>query len=137
MAIIVPDASIILKWVLAGEDKAEEEKSLSILNDWLEGKYQIILPPLWLFEVGNVLGLKRPNQAQTFLEALLDYQFEEAKITKNLSHLTFKLMQELDVSFYDAVYHALAIAQKGTLITADKRYFNKAAGKGYLQLLTA
>ena len=135
MEVIVPDASIILKWVLAGEDGVEEEKALEILHDWLAEKIQIILPPLWLYEVGNILGLKRPDQARELLEVLLDYRFEEAQITEKICGLALELMQELRVSFYDAIYHAIALNQKSIFVTADKRYFGKAVKKGQIKLL--
>lgn len=135
MELVVPDASIILKWVLAGEDKIEEDKALEILNDLLTERIKILLPHLWLFEVGNILGLKRPERAAELLGVLLDYQFEEARITKKICRLAFDLMRELKVSFYDAVYHTLAVDRRGTFITADKRYFNKAVKKGCIKLL--
>lgn len=135
MEVIVPDASIILKWVLAGEDGIEEQKALEILNDWLSEKIQIILPPLWLYEVGNILGLKKPEQARVLMDVLSDYRFEELQITKKICNLTLGLMRELGVSFYDAVYHIVAVNQKGTFVTADKRYFDKAVKRGHIKLL--
>jgi predicted nucleic acid-binding protein len=39
------------------------------------------------------------------------------------------------VTFYDAVYHAVAILRKGVLVTADESYFRQAANKGRVVLL--
>jgi len=136
LRVIVPDASVILKWVLAGEDRVEEAKSLAILNDWLEEKIRLLLPTLWLYEVGNVLGLKRPKQAGALLEVLIDYRFEEVDVTKDISLTALKLMNNLNVSFYDAAYHVLAIRREGNFITADKKYWQKAKKIGHIELLT-
>ncbi len=38
-------------------------------------------------------------------------------------------------SIYDSIYHALAIKENATFITADKRHFNKSKSFGHIQLL--
>jgi predicted nucleic acid-binding protein len=135
MGLVVPDASLILKWVIAGEDRSEEEAALKVLQDWLNEKETIILPSIWFYEVSNLLGLKKPKQAYALMEVLLDYDFEEARITKELCRLALEIMSKLKVTFYDAIYHAVAIKKNGTFITADRQYFRKASPLGYIKLL--
>ncbi len=72
MKVIVPDASIILKWVL-GEDEEGQDRAIELLKGWLNQEYEFILPSLWIYEVGNVLGLKRPKDAEKILGLLLGY----------------------------------------------------------------
>ena len=48
MEIIVPDASIILKWALRDEGETERDKASAILYGFIEGKYEIVLPSLWV-----------------------------------------------------------------------------------------
>jgi predicted nucleic acid-binding protein len=134
MSLIVPDASVILKWVLP-DDEPEQEKALLLLNRWIEDKFRILLPPLWLFEVGNVLGLKRPETAHLILQNLLDYEFEECEMSVTLCNRTLQIMKECKTSFYDTVYHALAIQEEGLFVTADEVYFRKAKEKKHIQLL--
>ncbi|OGL42190.1 MAG: hypothetical protein A2042_00640 [Candidatus Schekmanbacteria bacterium GWA2_38_11] len=133
MNLIVPDVSIIIKWSFKEQ---EQDIALSILNGWLKGKFEIILPPLWIFEVGNILGMKNPDLAHEVMEVLIDYEFQECKMTKSLCQKIFALMKELSVTFYDAAYHCLAIQENGTFITADKIYFDKAKKKGSIKLLS-
>ncbi len=38
-------------------------------------------------------------------------------------------------SIYDSIYHALAIKENATFITADKRHFNKSKSFGHIELL--
>jgi predicted nucleic acid-binding protein len=40
------------------------------------------------------------------------------------------------VTFYDAVYHAVALERRGTLLTADASYLKKAGKLGSVLLLT-
>jgi predicted nucleic acid-binding protein len=102
MKLFVPDASIILKWVLS-ENANDQDKALSLLHGWLNQECAFILPSLWMYEVGNVLGLKM-------------------KVHRG-------------ITFYDAVYHAVAVQESGTLVTADKTYFDKMQSKGGIVLI--
>jgi len=135
MEIIVPDASIILKWALRDEEETERDKASSILYSFIEGRYEIVLPSLWVYEVGNILGMKHPESSKEIMDILLDFEFEEYRMSKDICRLIFELINNLRVSFYDASYHALAIQQKGTFITSDKKYFNKVRDKSHIQLL--
>ena len=69
------------------------------------------------------------------MDILIDYEFREYRISKDVCRLIFELINNLRVTFYDASYHALAIQQKGTFITSDKKYFNKVRDKSHIQLL--
>src|SRR5262245_60756602 len=59
--VLVPDASVLLKWVIESEDEEDRDRALEIRQIWLAGKCDIVLPALWFFEVGNILGMKQPN----------------------------------------------------------------------------
>ncbi len=132
---IVPDASVILKWAFRSPDEEDRDKALNILNLWLAGKVEMILPKLWAFEVSNVLGLKNPQFAQEIMEIFIGYRFPEQELTVELSREAFKLMKQYRVTFYDAVYHAVALLKKGTMITTDKAYYRKAAKTGNVVML--
>ena len=137
MALLVPDASVILKWVLGGNDEPDQRAAVDIRDRWLNDLVQIILPPLWRYEVGNVLGAKRPEHAAALMSLLLDYEFEEADIGPDICRLAFDIMTAAKVSFYDAVYHALAVHAGAIFITADRKYFKKASAHGHIRLLTS
>lgn len=59
--LLVPDASVLLKWVLESVKEADRDHALEIREAWLAGRCDIALPSLWFFEVGNILGIKQPN----------------------------------------------------------------------------
>ncbi|GJL63041.1 MAG: hypothetical protein NPIRA04_16950 [Nitrospirales bacterium] len=134
--IIVPDASVILKWVLEKGEGVEVSTALDLQSAFVAGELELQVPTLWKYEVGNVLGLKQPQLAGELMKALLDCELPEVPLTSNYCQAALKLMQEIkDVTFYDSCYHALAIQVRGVYVTADKRYLKSASRKGHISLL--
>ncbi|MBI4687910.1 MAG: type II toxin-antitoxin system VapC family toxin [Nitrospirae bacterium] len=123
--IIVPDASVLLKWAFASSEENDSDNALAFLNAWLDGKVEIVLPKLWSFEVANVLGVKKPEQAEEIMDIFIGYDFDEYDMTVELCRKALGLMRKYKVTFYDAVYHAVAILRGGILLTADERYHRK------------
>src|SRR5262249_39571245 len=101
---------------------------------WLSSQCSIVLPSLWFFEAGNILGLKQPKLAVSLMAILLGYGFEEES-PQDIYEKTFELIKTFRVTFYDAAYHAVAIKHSGTLITADDRYYRKTSRAGHVALL--
>jgi predicted nucleic acid-binding protein len=132
--VVVPDASVILKWMLQGPDEAARDPSLALRDAWLEGALEIVVPTLWIFEVGNVLGLKQPAKAEALLQTVIDLALPEESAAAYATSI-LRVMREHDVTFYDAAYHALAIVRQGTMLTADRRYVKKGEAAGHVQLI--
>jgi predicted nucleic acid-binding protein len=132
--VFVPDASVLLKWVLRSDDEADTRTALALKSAWLDESCDLLLPTLWVFEVGNVLGLKQPAAAPALLQALIDLGIREEPPHEYLSSAC-GLMRTHGVTFYDAAYHALAIRANGTLLTADRAYERKARRAGHVALL--
>lgn len=131
----VPDASVMLKWAFRSSDEKEGDKALELLNLWLAGGCKFILPGLWVYECGNVLGLKAADTAQEILEIFLGYCFEECAMSASIAATTFRIMRECKVTYYDAAYHAVALEKGASLITADNAYYQKALSQGSIFLL--
>jgi predicted nucleic acid-binding protein len=132
--LVVPDASVILKWLLPGPDEEGRDPALVLRDTWLEGALDIVVPTLWIFEVGNVLGLKQPAKADAQLQAVVDLRLPEESAAGYITSI-FRVMHEHGVTFYDAAYHALAIVKDGTMVTADRRYVRKCARAGHVGLI--
>ena len=132
--VVVPDISVLLKWVLESEDEEDRDRALELREAWLTGKCAIVLPSLWFFEAGNILGLKQPSLAAQLMQLLTGYRFEEEAPTAIYSK-AFELMKKFKVTFYDAAYHAVAINRSGTMLTADDMYFRKASRAGHVEVL--
>lgn len=136
--IIVPDASVILKWVLEKEDEPDHHQALLLQEALVAEQIEIRLPALWRYEVGNVLGLKQPAMAMELMSALLAYDFEEVPLRTDYALAVLEHMAALkSVTFYDSAYHVLAIRTKGLYLTADNAYVKRATRKGHVSLLSA
>jgi predicted nucleic acid-binding protein len=134
-SLFVPDASVIMKWAFRSPDEQDADKALDLLNLWLAGNCSLVLPGLWVYECGNVLGLKAPENAKEIMDIFLEYRFDECPMTLKLSAATLRIMNDCKVTFYNAVYHAVALDQNATLITADVAYYRRASQLGNILLL--
>ena len=132
--VLVPDASVLLKWILRSEDEPDRDRALALKTAWMDDVCELVVPSLWVFEVGNILGLKHPTTAAALLQAMLDLGIPE-ETPHGYAAAIVSLMREHAVTFYDAAYHALAIRHHGTMITADRAYVKKAARAGHVTLL--
>ena len=135
MEIFVPDASVILKWAIGLESELDREKAIHILDAWVGNNIELVLPELWVFEVGNVLGRMVPDSALEKMETLLEFRFKTKELDKETCKSIFELMKDLSVSFYDASYHALAQRMGGVFITADDKYYQQARARGNIEIL--
>ncbi len=135
--IIVPDASVILKWVLEREDEADQPQAKRLQEALLAERVEIRLPTLWRYEVGNVLGLKKPAMAVELMNALLAYEFEEVSLKTEYALAILEHMSDVKgVTFYDSAYHVLAMRTRGLYLTADTAYLKRAKRKGHVALLS-
>jgi len=132
--LVVPDASVLLKWVLRSDEEDDRERALDLKTAWLNGACDLVVPTLWVFEVGNVLGQKEAATAGALLEALLDLELPEIGVRRYVPDI-LRLTRTHRVTFYDAAYHALAIREGGTMLTADAAYLRKTRSAGHLELL--
>ncbi|WP_447972346.1 type II toxin-antitoxin system VapC family toxin [Nitrospira sp. Kam-Ns4a] len=134
--IIVPDASVLLKWVMGTEHEADHHHAMSLRDALLAGAIEIRVPTLWRYEIGNVLGLKQPRLAAEMMEALLAHEFEEVPLTTDYALEVLEHMRDVaGVTFYDSAYHVLALRMKGLYVTADTAYVKRAKRKGHVGLV--
>jgi predicted nucleic acid-binding protein len=130
LPIIVPDASVLLKWVLTSEDEENRDRALELRERWLSGDCTLIVPSLWVFELGNIVGTKQPDLADELLQILIDYRLEEEPAF-SFCLKALELMRRFGVTFYDASYHAVALNRGGVLVTADGNYCRKTSTVGH------
>ena len=133
-ALLVPDASVLLKWTLRSDNEDHGDRALALKTAWLAGACRIVVPTLWAFEVANVLSVKQSANADQLLDAMLGLRMPEEPPAAYATTI-FRLMRDYHVTAYDAAYHGLALVRGGTMITADRRYAKKAEGAGHVRLL--
>lgn len=129
---LVLDASVALKWLLAGEPDASLAENL--LKAARTGRVNLLSPPHAIAEILAVLARREPDRLPDALAVLYDVGFVESS-GRRVHQLAAILSVQLDHHLFDTLYHAVAIDAGATLITADERYFGKARALGHIELL--
>ncbi|MYB20170.1 MAG: type II toxin-antitoxin system VapC family toxin [Holophagales bacterium] len=133
--IVTPDASVLLKWVLAGEDEQDTDRALALRDEAVAGSLDLVVPQLWIYEVGNTLARRFPDDAGELLATLADFGLTEASLDARWRSRAVSLAVTYGVAFYDAAYHAVALGLGGVFVTADERYVRRASGAGGISSL--
>lgn len=123
--LVIPDASVILKWVLPTEGEPCYQEANELLLRFVRQEIEFLVPSLWFYEVANILSIKYPVFAVKQLNYLRQLQIPESSSHDHWVALAVQLVKENTISFYDAAYHAIAITRKGIMVTADKKYISK------------
>ena len=136
--ICVIDASVAVKWFAEGDWALRDddvEPALKILKASTSGTLDFYQPPHFLAEVAAVLSRLQPNQAQQSIDNLAQLNITWAAPTVAYAK-AIDLACQLDHHLFDTLYHAVALSVPGAmLVTADKRYFDKARHLGQIALL--
>ena len=136
--ICVVDASVAVKWFAEGDWALREddiEPALEILKASTRGTLDFYQPPHFLAEVAAVVSRLAPDQAQQYIDNLAQLNITWAAPTVASSR-AIELAQQLDHHLFDTLYHAVALSVPGAvLLTADRRYFDKAKHLGQIAWL--
>lgn len=135
--ILTVDASVALKWFLKlRDDEHDADRALSLLTDIDDARIHLVQPPHFMAEVAAVLARAKPGEAQDDLLDLLNVErrtIDTADIHAAALELSLRFRQHL----FDTLYHAVALHTPGAaLVTADRRYYDKACGAGQIALLS-
>ena len=133
--IVTPDASVLLKWVLPGDDEQDTDAALALRDEAVAGTLELVVPQLWIYEVGNTLARRFPDDADELLASLVDFGLTEARLDTDWRTRAVSLSVKYGVAFYDAAYHAVALGLDGVFVTADERYVRRVAGAGGISTL--
>ena len=127
----VVDASVAIKWFFQ-TDEDHLELAIALLRANRDGEVVFFQPPHFIAEVAAVLAREKPNEAQEDLSDLLNFDLqwvENTRVYMTACDLAIRLNHHL----FDTLYHAVALhAPDATLITADRRYFDKARPIGQI-----
>ncbi len=134
--LVVPDASVLLKWVLPSDDEPDADRALLLRSAILDETVRALVPALWLHEVGNTIARRFPAHAAGWLAALMKFGIEEAPPSNPWLAKALELTSRHEVSFYNAAYHSLAIVHGGLFVTADTRYVNRVTESGSVLALS-
>lgn len=121
-ATLIPDASVISKWLL---DESDSDKARALRDLFLRGEVRFVVPSLAYYEVANGLRFNRLVKADLvdeFLEDLHGYEMEEVGPSASLTLAAVETARSVGSTVYDATYLALAKAFDGTVVTADTKF---------------
>ena len=136
MPLVVPDASVLLKWVLPSNDEPDADQALLLRTAILDEEVDALVPALWLYEVGNTVARRFPTHAEVWLSVLMKFGLKEAPPSQPWLAKILQLTSRYEVSFYEAAYHALALMHKGLFVTADTRYVKRVTALGSVMALS-
>jgi len=105
------------------------EKALRIRDLHSAGEITLSSPMLVIYELGNTLA-KHPSftvdDSEKAFRSFLDLSLKLRSFAEHkLLRRSFEVSRELRITFYDALYVALAKECQATLVTADKELHDK------------
>ncbi|MEB3787471.1 MAG: type II toxin-antitoxin system VapC family toxin [Desulfurococcales archaeon] len=124
---VVLDASVVIKWVI--NDKYTEH-ALRLRDDHLDGRVDVYAPDLLLAEVGSALrkyvihGILNKSQAEEALKLIIQSGIKITSAYENNGSMLLDAMNlslELGVTYYDALYLALARMINAPFYTANEK----------------
>jgi predicted nucleic acid-binding protein len=133
---LVPDTSVVLKWIRQEEILAD--RALGLLQGYLDGRSQITVPALLGYEFANVLRYKADLttvQMETAIQAVFDLQLEWVAPSPTVIRRAVVIAREHDTSVYDATFAAVAEGIGATFVTADERLARHLAALHYVAFL--
>ena len=127
---LVIDASVAVKWFIRDSNEERDVTSaVDILKGIGENNIELIQPPHWMAEITAVLARLQPDLTDDAID-LLDAMEIPTGAQSSVYKLASHLATELNHHLFDTLYHALALQEDATLITADHRYFRKSVNQG-------
>ena len=133
--ICVVDASVAVKRFAEGDWALREdniEPALEILKASTQGRLDFYQPPHFLAEVATVVSRLKPDRAQQYVDDLAQLNITWAAPTVAYTK-AIELARQLEHHLFDTLYHAAAFSIPGAvLVTADRRYFDKAQHLGQI-----
>lgn len=122
---LVLDASVALKWFI---DEEESHKARRLMRSIKEGKVSVYVPPIFPFEVANILSLKENISSELLfssIRSLYSLGLQSGINSEEFLEKSVQVSRDFKITVYDASYVALAQDLKIDFLTADKKLKDK------------
>lgn len=130
MTPIILDSSVVVKWIISENEKYLEQADK--LLERIKSKSLICYAPeLLKYEIGNVMISKQCTTSYINLafETIYSLPISFIACDLRLAYDTAKISKESGITFYDALFIALAKKLKATLITDNIKHQGKYKNK--------
>ncbi len=131
----VLDASVILKWFI---EEGGSKKAVLLKDAHARGEITITVPDLLILEASNVLRHNSAfSQSKTIecIKYLYDLKLDIVTPVLDITIATIQLAYKRNITFYDAIYIALAQELEFQYVTADKKLYAKVKDLSFVTLL--
>lgn len=131
----VVDASVVIKWFIP---EADSDMAVKLRDRHIEGSLTLMAPDLLVYEVANALSCHPDLSVEEIkedLEALLMLDLDLIQPSGEFVSSIAEDARKYTVSVYDSSYLALAEATSSSLITADRKLYEKAKKAGLALML--
>ena len=132
---IVLDASVVIKW-FKDEDEKYVDSALSMQDRKWSGDIEIIVPDLLFLEVLNTFLTKKGFTGEDITaikESLVKMNMEVIYPGSKLLGETINIAVKNSLTFYDALYIAVADASKAVLYTEDIEILSCSKDYGFIK----
>ncbi len=117
---LIFDSSALLSYFLGEEGASEVQK---LLKTAVHEEASLFLSPINLGEMFYIVSRKEsPEKAESLVQMLDELFFEMPPVDVETSLLAAKLKGSHGLGYADAFAAALALRQKGDLVTGDKEF---------------
>ena len=130
---VVVGASTTIKWFIP-DNEEDTEQAIQLFKNIQVCSVEPVQPIHWQAEVIAVLSRIKPETSVQSIKLLSALEFpvwDNIETYQEASKLAITLKHHL----FDTLYHAVALEKDALLITADKKYYNKAKNIGNILLL--
>ncbi len=126
----VVDASVAVKWFIR-EREPNREVALNLRSRHIQGHTRMIVPELFLLEVPNAVKSGRrgtEEELDEVLKTLMDLDLQVERHSETVLRKTNAVAWAYNMTWYDAVYVALAEILGFPCVTADEALLRKMKG---------
>ncbi len=124
------DASVGVKWFIK-KHEGDRDAALAIRQRHILGQTRMIVPELFLLEVPNAIKAGRKGTEEELAEVLntlMDLDLQTERHTQDVLRKTNAVVWAYNLTWYDAVYIALAEILGFPCVTADDDLLRKMKG---------
>jgi predicted nucleic acid-binding protein len=127
---LVVDASVAVKWFIGDRpDELHSAQARAVAAEIEKSETELFAPCHWAAEVAAVLARLDPDivdDALVLLDDMKPIVVHGIPVLKRAADMSVALNHHL----FDTLYHAVALEEGATLVTADEVYYGKAKDLG-------